>query len=64
MPLLLIIGEKEIEQGIYKIRSMNEKKEYEVNKDELIDKVKELIAANPVLLEKDNKNKEESKTTD
>lgn len=43
---------------------MNEKKEYEVNKDELIDKVKELIAANPVLLEKDNKNKEESKTTD
>lgn len=39
IPLILIIGEQEMEQGIYKIRSLNENKEYEVVFDQLITKV-------------------------
>jgi histidyl-tRNA synthetase len=60
VPLMVIIGEQEIEKGIYKIRSMNENIEYEVSKDDLIGKISELVAANPILLAKDIK-KEESK---
>lgn len=58
IPLILILGEQEMADGIYKIKSLNENKEYEVQKDQLIERVKELIAANPVLLQKDD-NKEE-----
>lgn len=61
VPLILIIGEEELKNGIYKIRSLNENKEYEFTKEELVPKVLELVAANPVLLAKDNK-AEESKT--
>lgn len=53
IPLILIIGEEEIEKGIYKIRSLNENKEYEVSKDDLLSKVQELVQANPVLLAKE-----------
>lgn len=53
IPLILIIGEREIEEGVYKVRSLNEEKEYEYKKEDLIEGVKELIAANPVLLAKD-----------
>lgn len=62
IPLILIIGEQEIAQGIYKIRSLNENKEYEVKIDELVAKVQELAEANPVLLQKEEK-KEEAKTS-
>lgn len=50
IPLILILGEQEMADGIYKIKSLNENKEYEVKKDQLIERVRELIAANPVLL--------------
>ena len=29
IPLILIIGEQEIEKGIYKVKALNENKEYE-----------------------------------
>lgn len=50
IPLILIIGEQEIKDGVYKIKSLNENKEHEVKSEDLIQKVKELIEANPVLL--------------
>jgi histidyl-tRNA synthetase len=53
IPLILILGEQEIANGIYKIKSLNENKEYEVKFDELVSKVQELSAANPYLLPKD-----------
>jgi histidyl-tRNA synthetase len=59
IPLILILGEQEIKDGIYKIKSLNENKEYEVKLDDLISKVKELSSANPVLLPKET---EEPKT--
>lgn len=55
IPLILIIGEQEIQDGIYKIRSLNDNIEHEVKQDELIAKVKELCDANPVLIAKDQK---------
>jgi histidyl-tRNA synthetase len=58
IPLILILGEEEVKNGIYKIKSLNENKEYEVKLEELVNKVKELSAANPVLLPKE---KEEAK---
>ena len=61
IPLILIIGEQEIQNGIYKIKSLNENKEYEVPADQLLTRVKELIEANPVLLAKDQIQKEEEK---
>lgn len=51
IPLILIIGEQEIQQGIYKVRSLNENKEYEFTKDKLLDGVKDLIAKNPKLIQ-------------
>lgn len=54
IPLILILGEQEIANGIYKIKSLNENKEYEVKFDELVSKVQELSAANPYLLPKDS----------
>ena len=53
IPLILIIGEDEIAEGIYKVKSLNENVEYSFKKAELIDKVKELIEKNPILLSKD-----------
>jgi len=61
VPLLLIIGEQEIANGIYKIKSLNENKEIEVKKEELVEKVKELIEQNPVLLAKEKEETKESK---
>jgi histidyl-tRNA synthetase len=39
IPLILIIGEQEIEKGIYKVKALNENKEYEFKSDELINGV-------------------------
>ena len=58
IPLILILGEQEIKDGIYKIKSLNENKEHEVKSDELIAKIKELIAANPILLPQEQKEEE------
>jgi len=43
IPLILIIGEEEIQKGIYKVRSLNENKEYEFSKEKLVEGVKDLI---------------------
>jgi len=53
IPLILIIGEQEIANGIYKIKSLNEKKEYEAKLDELVPLIQKLVEANPVLLAKE-----------
>ena len=52
IPLILIIGEQEIEKGIYKVKALNENKEYEFKSEELINGIQDLIKANPILLSK------------
>ena len=52
IPLILIIGEQEIEKGIYKVKALNENKEYEFKSEELINGIQNLIKANPILLSK------------
>ena len=62
IPLILIIGEQEIQQGIYKVRSLNENKEYEFKKDNLVEGVSNLIAQNPKLLKKEENKEEQIKS--
>jgi len=53
IPLILIIGENEIKNGIYKVKALNENKEYEFKVEELVPKVQEILKNNQVLLSKD-----------
>lgn len=53
IPLVLIIGEEEKKKGIYKVKALNEEKEYEFTMDALVDGVQKLIEANPVLIPKE-----------
>ena len=53
IPLILIIGEQEIKDGIYKLKALNENKEYTFKVDELIEKVGEILQNNQKLLAKD-----------
>lgn len=50
IPLILWIGEDEIAKGIVKIKSLNYHTEEFVARDKMIERVKELIILNPVLL--------------
>lgn len=50
IPMILWIGEDEVAKGLVKIKTLNDKEEYLITRDEMIAKVKELAAANPVLL--------------
>ena len=43
IPLILIIGEQEIKEGKYKLKSLNENKEYEFKVEDLIQKVGEVL---------------------
>jgi histidyl-tRNA synthetase len=46
IPLILIIGEDEFKNGMYKLKSLNEKKEYEFKVDDLIPEVTEILKNN------------------
>ena len=46
IPLILIIGEQEIKEGKYKLKSLNENKEYEFKVEDLIQKVGEVLKNN------------------
>jgi histidyl-tRNA synthetase len=48
--LILWIGEDEVAKGIVKIKSLNYHTEEFVARDKMIERVKELIILNPVLL--------------
>lgn len=51
IPLVMWIGETELEQGIVKVKSLSYHEEYDVSrKDRFIERVQELIEQNPVLL--------------
>ena len=65
IPLIMILGEAEMAQGIYKVRILNENREIELQKDHLIEEVRELVKKHPILLAKDKADsKEESKASD
>ena len=53
IPLILIIGENEIKEGLYKVKALNEEKEYSFKTEDLVSEVEKLIEANPVLLPKE-----------
>jgi histidyl-tRNA synthetase len=51
IPLILWLGEDEVKQGVIKIKSLNKHEEYIMKRDELVDKIRDIIAnGNDVLL--------------
>mmetsp|Transcript_5601 Transcript_5601/g.9636 ORF Transcript_5601/g.9636 Transcript_5601/m.9636 type:complete len:452 (+) Transcript_5601:1329-2684(+) len=52
IPLILIIGEQEIKDGKYKVRVLNEEKEYEFKLEDLVPEVLKFVALHPRLLPK------------
>jgi len=50
IPLILWLGEEEVAEGIAKVKSLNDHEEFKIERSDLIPRIKELIAANPVLL--------------
>lgn len=53
IPLILIIGESELERGVYKVRLLNENCEVEFEASKLAEYVTDLVAKHPKLLAKD-----------
>lgn len=51
IPLILWLGEDEVKQGVIKIKSLNKHEEYVMQRNELVAKIKDIIAnGNDVLL--------------
>ena len=51
IPLIIWVGDDEIAKGVVKVKSLNKREEYEVKREEVCDKIKEIIAdGNMVLL--------------
>ena len=50
IPLIMFIGENEVQQGVVKIKSLNKHVEYTVKREELLEKIVEYIREDPVLL--------------
>ena len=50
IPLIMWIGEDEIAKGLVKVKSLSFHEEYFIERQEMVVKVKELIALNPYLM--------------
>ena len=44
------IGDDEVKQGVVKVKSLNKHEEFVIKREEMADRVYELVQANPVLL--------------
>lgn len=65
IPLVMWIGETELEQGIVKVKSLSYHEEYDVSRtDRFIDRVQELIDQNPVLLSVEEQEANKKKKAD
>lgn len=53
IPLILWIGEDEVAKGVVKVKSLNHKDEEFIERANMIERILELIKANPVLLSKE-----------
>lgn len=50
VPLIMWIGEDEVNKGVVKVKSLSKHEEFIINRSEMVDKVQELVIANPVLI--------------
>ena len=50
IPLIMWIGEDEIANGLVKVKSLSAHEEYFIERPQMIDRVRELIELNPVLM--------------
>ena len=54
IPLIMFLGEDEIAKGVVKVKSLNERKEYLIERPQMIEKVRELMVQNPFLRSQDD----------
>lgn len=50
IPLIMWIGEDEVNKGVVKVKSLSKHEEFIINRSEMVEKVQELVIANPVLI--------------
>ena len=50
VPLILWLGEDEIKKGVVKVKCLNLKEEFLIERENMVQRVQELIKMNPVLL--------------
>ena len=53
IPLLISLGQNEIDAGIVKVKQLNTREEEDVPRDVMVSRLFQLIAENPVLLTKE-----------
>ena len=53
IPLIIWLGESEMQEGVIKVRSLSKHEEYIIKRDQLQQEIHSIIALNPVLLPQD-----------
>jgi histidyl-tRNA synthetase len=53
IPLLICLGQNEIDQGVVKVKQLNTREEEDVSRVNMVARILELIKLNPVLLTKE-----------
>jgi len=50
IPLILWLGENEVQQGVIKIKSLSKHEEYVLKREELLEKIVDIVRDNPILI--------------
>lgn len=50
IPLILWLGESEVQEGVVKIKSLSKHEEYVLKREELKERIAEIVRDNPILL--------------
>ena len=50
IPLILWLGENEVKEGVIKIKSLSKHEEYTLKREELLDRILDIVRDNPILL--------------
>jgi histidyl-tRNA synthetase len=50
IPLILWLGENEVKEGVVKIKSLSKKEEYVFKREELLERILDIVRDNPILL--------------
>jgi histidyl-tRNA synthetase len=53
IPLIMWLGENEIKEGVVKVKNMNKHEEYIIKREEMVERVRQLVLENPALLPQD-----------
>ncbi len=51
IPLILWLGETEVQDGVVKVKSLSKHEEYIIKREELKDRILDIVRENPVLIQ-------------